>query len=182
MVRCRFSRACLGRSGCPSTSPSLSQLYGTVFGVGRHAAIVRKPDGRIRVGTSGAFIGDNVYNTTGLHETVTGLAKAGKTITFGISIQNDGNAADSFKLRATGTKASAYTVKYYAGHTDITAKVVAGTYKSASLTAGGTVLITATVTLNKKTAAGSKVTRLVTITSVGSSSKKDAVTFIAKRA
>ena len=143
--------------------------------------VVRRPDGRIRLGTSGAYIGDNVYNTTGVGQTVIGSAKKGKTITVGISVQNDGTAADSLKLKATGTAASAYTVKYYAGSKDVTAKVVAGTYTTASLAKAASVLITAKVTIKTAAKAGSKVTRLLTITSVGSSARKDAVKFIAKR-
>jgi hypothetical protein len=145
------------------------------------AAVVRQPDGRIRLGTSGAFIGDNVYNTSGASQSKTGSARKGKTVTFGISIQNDGTAADSFKVKATGSASSKYTVKYYAGTKDITAKVVAGTYRTASLAVGVAVLITAKVTIKTSAAKGSKVTRLVTITSAGDSSKKDAVKFVARR-
>ena len=86
-----------------------------------------------------------------------------------------------FKLKATGAAASAYTVKYYAGTKDITAKVVAGTYRTASLAKGAATLITVKVTIRTSAKAGSRVTRLVTITSVASSSKKDVVKFVAKR-
>jgi hypothetical protein len=143
--------------------------------------VVRKPDARIRLGTSGAWVGDNMYNTTGAGQSKTGSAKKGKTITFGISIQNDGTNADAFKVKATGSAASRYTVKYYAGTKDITAKVVAGTYKTASLAAGAAVLITVKVTIKTTAAKGSKVTRLVTITSVGSGTQRDAVKLIGKR-
>ena len=104
------------------------------------------------------------------------------TITFGISIQNDGTTADSFKVKATGTAASGYTVKYFRGTTDITAAVVAGTYKTTSLAPAATYLITAKVTVKSTAAVGSSVTRLVTLTSVGNGTKKDAVKFIGKRA
>lgn len=141
----------------------------------------RRPDGRIRLGTSGAYVGNNVYNTTGAGQSKTGSAKKGKTITFGISIQNDGTGADRFTVKATGTAAGAYTVKYFSGSTDITAKVVAGTYRTPSLAPGAASLVTAKVTVKTTAPAGSKVTRLVTITSAGSSTKKDAVKLIAKR-
>jgi arabinogalactan oligomer/maltooligosaccharide transport system substrate-binding protein len=141
----------------------------------------RRPDGRIRLGTSGAYVGNNVYNTTGAGQSKTGSAKKGKTITFGISIQNDGTGADRFTVKATGTAAGAYTVKYFSGSTDITAKVVAGTYRTPSLAPGAASLVTAKVTVKMTAPAGSKVTRLVTITSAGSSTKKDAVKLIAKR-
>jgi hypothetical protein len=156
----------------PSTSPTLTQTVAQ--------ATLRKPDGRIRLGAS-AFVGDNVYNTSGASQSKTGSARKGKTVTFGISIQNDGTAADSFKVKATGSAASKFTVKYYAGTKDITAKVVAGTYRTASLAPGAAVLITAKVTVKTSAAKGSKVTRLVTITSIASTTQKDAVKFIARR-
>jgi hypothetical protein len=71
-------------------------------------------------------------------------------------------------------------VKYYRGTTDITTKVVAGTYLTSSLAPGGTFVITAKVTVKSTATLGSKVTRLVTLTSFASASK-DAVTFVGKR-
>ena len=121
------------------------------------------------------------YNTTGASQSKTGSAKKGKTVTFGISIQNDGTGADSFEVKATGAAASTCTVKYFYGTKDITAKVVAGTYRTTRLAAGAQYTITPKVTVKSTAKAGSKVTRLVTITSVAASSKKDAVKFIAKR-
>jgi hypothetical protein len=143
--------------------------------------IPRKPDGRIRRGT-GEFVGNNIYNTTGANQTRTGSATPGHTITFGISIQNDSTRADRFEVKAIGTAVSSYVVKYFRGTSDITAAVVAGTYQTWSLTPGAAYLITARVTVKSEAAAGSKVARLVTITSVANSAKKDAVKFSGKRA
>ena len=109
-----------------------------------------------------------------------GAAGRGRTNTFGISIQNDG-APGRFKVKATGTAASGYAVRYFKGATDITAAVVDGTYQTASLARGAATLITAKVAVKATAAAGSKVTRLVTITSVGSGPRKDAVKFTGKR-
>jgi len=161
------------------TSASFDMGFARIL-TGSSSVTVRQPDGRIRLGT-GAYVGNDVYNTTGTGQSKTGSALKGKTITFVISVQNDGTAADRFKLGATGSVVSAYTVKYYAGNSDITAKVVAGTYKTASLAAGTAVLITAKVTVKSSATADSRVSRLVTITSVHSSAKVDAVKFITKR-
>jgi hypothetical protein len=172
----------LGTAGTQSVTATDTVTPSITGSQGGIVVVVRRPDGRIRVGKSGAFIGDNVYNTTGAAQSRTGSARKGRTITFGISIQNDGSAADSFKVKATGSASSRYTVKYFCGKKDITTRVVAGRYRTASLAAGATVLITAKVTVRPTASKGSRVTRLVTITSVGSSTAKDAVKFVARRA
>jgi hypothetical protein len=140
----------------------------------------RRPDGRIRLG-AGAFVGNDVYGTTGTGQGRTGSAARGQSISFDISIQNDGTSSDRIKVKATGTAATGYTVRYLRGTTDITAAVVAGTYKTPLLAPSATYLITATVDVKSGAAAGSKVTRLVTLSSVGDSARKDAVKLIGKR-
>jgi len=144
------------------------------------ASAPKKPDGRIRKG-SGSFVGNNIYNTTGLNQTRSGSTTPGNTITFGISIQNDASTGDQFKVHATGTSLTGYTIKYFHGTTDITAAVVAGTYTTPALAAGGTFLITAKVKVTSTAAVGSSVTRLITLTSGADGSKKDAVKFVVKR-
>ena len=146
------------------------------------AIVVRKPDGRIQLGT-GPFVGNNVYNTNGTGQSRTGSAGPGNSITFGMSIQNDATgAADSFKVKATGTATSTYNVKYFRNTTDITAAVVAGTYQTPSLAPGAAFLITAKVIVKAGATVGSNVTRLVKATSVADITKKDTVKFVAKRA
>ncbi len=142
---------------------------------------IRRPDGRIRLG-AGASVGNNVYNTSGAGQSATGSAPRGGTITFGVSIENDGNGYEDFEVQATGGATSAYAVKYFRGTADITAAVVAGTYRTPSLAPGGTYLITARVTVASTAAAGSNVTRYVTITSGADMPTKDVVKFIGKRA
>ncbi len=143
----------------------------------------RKPDGRIRLGTSGPLAGNNVYNTTGAGQTRTGSAARGATITYGVSIQNDSTtSADRFKVKATGAATSQYTVTYLSGVTDITSAVVAGTYLTPFLAPGGSYLITVRVKVRSNAAVGSSVARLVTLTSVANPSKRDAVKLVGRRA
>ena len=139
-----------------------------------------KPDGRIRKG-SGSFVGNNIYNTTGLNQTKSGSTAPGNTIKFGISIQNDGATNQAFKVHATGTAVTGYTVKYFYGSTNITTAVVAGTYSTPSLAPGQTYLITAKVKVGASAAAGSSVSRLVTITAVSDATRQDTVKFVGKR-
>ncbi len=140
-----------------------------------------KPNGRIRLGASGALTGNDVYNTTAAGQAAAGSALRGRVISFGISIQNDGTASDSFKVKATGTATTKYTVKYYRGTTDITSRVVAGTFRTPSLAAGAAYLITAKVTVKSNATVGSSATRKLTITSVASAALKDTVKLTGKR-
>jgi Zn-dependent metalloprotease len=142
-------------------------------------ATTRQPDGRIALG-SGTFVGDGIYNTTAIGQKKTGSAPVGGTITFKVSVQNDGTAPDSFRVLAAGST-TAYSVKYKVGATDITTAVVAGTYTTPSLAVGATHLITVKVKVKSSAAVGSKVSRKATITSVGDTAKQDAVKFIGKR-
>jgi CSLREA domain-containing protein len=143
-------------------------------------SVPSQPDGRIKKG-KGKLIGNNIYNATGANQTKSGRAAKGSTITFGISIQNDGGTAAAFTVVATGDATSMYTVKYFRGTTDITAAVIAGTYTTPSLPPGSAILIKAKVKVNSTATAGSSVTRLVAITSQVDSSVLDAVKFVASR-
>ena len=91
------------------------------------------------------------------------------------------HAAAIFKVRATGTATSAYTVKYFRGATEITTAVVAGNYQTTSVAPGASYMITAKVTVKATAAAGSNVTRLVTVRAAADPTKKDTVRFVAKR-
>ena len=148
-------------------------------------AVARKPDGRIRLGTHGypgkttsyyaAFVGNNIYNTTGSRQKATVESfnlLEGAFFTFDISIQNDRTRADRFKVKATGAATGGWKVAYFRGTTNITSAVVAGTFRTASLAPGATYLIVARITKGS-----GNMTRLVTIRSVANTTKADAVMF-----
>ena len=141
--------------------------------------VTRRPDGRIRLG-GGPLIGNDLYNVTGLGQSRSGSAGPNHTIQFVVSIQNDGSA-DSFNVKAAGG-GPAYAIKYFHGSAEITAAVVAGTYQTPSIGAAGTFVIAATVTVRPSAPVASMVKGVVTITSVGDPSRKDAVVFVGKRA
>ena len=139
-----------------------------------------QPDGRIRVGTSGSFIGNDIYNTTATSQSVTRSAPRGTTITFNISIQNDGVDDDHYDVQGAGSSTH-YTVKYFDGVADVTSQVIAGTFLTPPITEGSTHVLTVKVKVKSTAPAGSKIGRLVTITSNDDGTKQDAVKFIAKR-
>jgi hypothetical protein len=177
--------------GTRNTGASVPQVAESAERSALQSLIVRKPDGRIRLSAtgypgkikpqSGPFVGNNVYNTTGVRQTATeawyGTSFPGSYYIFDISIQNDGTRADRFRVKATGAATTGWAIKYFRGTTNITLAVKAGTYQTGSLAPGATYLITA-----KLTFPGGDISRLVTITSTADATRKDAVKFALKYA
>ena len=158
------------------------------------AATVHKPDASIRTLTSHyaipgymkfthsygtAWTGVGIYNTTGTNQTTSADWQYGccnEKHAFSISIRNNGNSSDHFKVKATGTGLVGWKVTYFKGTTNITSAVVAGTYTTAVVAPGGQILLTAKMsgTDVDETLAGY---RLVTAASSGDPTRKDAVRF-----
>jgi len=157
------------------------------------AAGVHKPDASIRPLTSHyaipgydkfthdydpSWIGVGIYNTTATNQVGRADWQYGccnEKHAFSIAIRNNGNVSDRFKVKATGTGLAGWTITYFKGTTNITSAVVGGTYQTSLLSAGSQVVLTAK--LSGADTATFKGSRLVTVTSVGDSTKKDAVRF-----
>ena len=166
------------RQGSASGDPSMYTLRACVEGT-------YQADGRIKKG-SGTYAGNNIYVDDGSGQSKTGSAGAGTNITFSISIQNDGEYSDRFDVHAIPVidvmgGVAPYTVTYWKGTTDITTKVVNGTYRTKSLDPGGSTVIKAKVRFKAAASVGLEVTRLVTISSVAEPRRLDAVEFTGKR-
>jgi alpha-tubulin suppressor-like RCC1 family protein len=159
---------------------AITQLGGTVgLGSVPPPPSVRRPDALVRIGAK-AFAGNNVYNTTGTNQTRTSTVKKGKKATFTVRAQNDGNTADTLRVR--GTKSTkTFTITYRAGTTNITKAVVAGTYRTPSLAPGAHRDITVTIAPTKKATKNKKATASVTVTSSSDATKKDTVKAAATR-
>jgi uncharacterized membrane protein len=136
-------------------------------------------DGMIRAG-SGAFAGENTYNTTGASQTATASTTARTPVRYTWRIQNDGNIIERFRLRGTaGT--NRFTVAYRRGTTNITAAVVAGTFTTPRLAPGVTTDITVTVTPTKRARSGDTITTNLTARSAATSSATDIVRAVTTR-
>lgn len=108
------------------------------------AAGVVRPDALL--GLNGAFVGDNVYNATGVGQQQNQTVAPGSTATYTLQVQNDGTQSDTIRVTGSSSPFGA-TVRYFAGTTDITNQVIAGGYLTPTLAAGGSALIRVTVTL-----------------------------------
>jgi hypothetical protein len=136
-----------------------------------------RPDGLIKGGYTTAWKGEHIYNTTGAHQKATGgtyLPPAGEVHRFNIAMNNNGSSADRIKVHAAGS-GNGWKVQYLDGPTDITSQVVAGTWRTPTVPAGRGYLIRAKLTTLSNAA---KISRLVTISSVGRASRVDVVKFV----
>ena len=131
-----------------------------------------QPDALIK--TTGAFVGNGIYNATGASQTKSRSANQGANATFTVRIANDGLATDDYTILGRGNQAG-FTATYRRGTTDITAQVVAGTYVINDLAPGASVDITLRVRVGNGVANGVRKNWLVTATSTGGGSAKDAV-------
>ncbi|HEX3336318.1 MAG TPA: hypothetical protein VHS54_07650, partial [Jatrophihabitans sp.] len=133
-----------------------------------------RPDALLKLSAARTYLGNNIYNLTGTHQTVTAKRKRGTAESFSLRVQNDGTASDSFRLHGPGSR-TGFTVRYYAGRTDITRRVVAGTYLTASVAPGTASNYRIVVTVTSRAATGSAPSWLVKATSTHDTARADAV-------
>jgi hypothetical protein len=106
-----------------------------------------RPDGEIRL-AGRAFVGRGSYHPSNQRVT-TRLTKRAKSATFEIRITNRGNAADKMAVRGTPRNAQV-AVAYVHGGRNVTAAVLNGSFRSATLAPGRTATLTVKVTKVKR--------------------------------
>ena len=124
------------------------------------AYALRLPDAWIGGVSTGPFVGNNVYSTTGANEVRSVTVTRGRSVTSYVKIQNDGLVAASFKLKGTGG-ATGIAAHYYLGTTSITSAVRAGTYATVTIGARASVLVRLVVTVATSSAATATVATTV---------------------
>ncbi|TMK34598.1 MAG: hypothetical protein E6G58_11560, partial [Actinobacteria bacterium] len=135
-----------------------------------------RPDNQIATGIT--YVGNDIYNANGTNQTKILKAKVGKTVTFKIRVQNDGSGTDPLTVLGGGS-AKGYSVTYFSGTTNITSKVVAGTYK-VSLGVGASVVLRMTVKVGSSAVVSRSI--LVTTSADHQPTRLDAVKAIVRRA
>jgi hypothetical protein len=141
-----------------------------------------QPDARIKR-PGGIRKGDNVYNTTAEGQTQT-LRRSGPSLRrVWLSVQNDGETADSFALSVSGATPAGYELHYYHGRTnnELTTQIEAGTFVTPQLAPGHRYRIRVSVRTTAAAQRGSELDRLFIFTSLGDSSAQDAAKLIVIR-
>ncbi|MBI3922583.1 MAG: hypothetical protein HY318_14265, partial [Armatimonadetes bacterium] len=135
-----------------------------------------KPDMMIRGISDAAYVGNNVYNTTGSSQTKSQSTTNGNTATYIVNLENDGNQVSTFTL--TGPAGSSgWTFTYtLSDNTDITSQVTsAGGYTTAALAGGANQVFYVLVQPGVTVAGGSSRSILVTAAPSTDATKKDTV-------
>ncbi len=139
---------------------------------------IRQPDATIAVGMGNA-VGNNVYNTNASKQTVNADAGRGSTKSFTIKIANDGFVTDGMKVKGAES-GNGFTISYFAGATNVTSEVVAGTYTLAAIAPGQARQLTLKVKVGSSVAIGATKAVLVKATSTGLGKPADAVKAVVK--
>jgi hypothetical protein len=133
---------------------------------------MRQPDALISAGSG--YVGNGVYNTTGASQTKTLSVARGGTGTFTLQVTNDGLVRDTFSVRGPGSP-TGFTASYFDGATNVTAAVVAGTYRVTGLLAGRSKVLTLKIKVASGTPVGSARSWLVSQRSAVTGGFTDAV-------
>jgi hypothetical protein len=128
-----------------------------------------------------SFLGNNIYNSTGTSQTQSKSVPAGSTTNYFVRLQNDGNIADRIRVNGTALNMFDRRVRYYAGQTDVTSQVVAGTYQTPLLGAGGVSDLRVEVFFSSFTvSSGETITVTATSTATGFTTVSDTVKMVAQ--
>lgn len=158
---------------------SLTDPSGATLGSPSDATLVvlasdQRPDALVRYSADRTSLGNNIYNTTASSQTRSVTAPRRTSRTFYVQMQNDGNAPSAFTLRGSGSS-TGFTIRYFSGSTDITGRVVRGTYSSGTLSPGAARTVRLVVTIGSGATLRSVKSCLITVTWTGDVVARDAV-------
>jgi hypothetical protein len=133
-----------------------------------------QPDAQIRPDTTGAaYVGGNIYGGVSRQEIKQSVVRRGHVESI-VRIENDGNRSDRIRLLGTASGPK-FGVAYYVGSVNVTSRVVAGTYRTATLAIGGHINLRVKVAAASTAKVGSQRSVHVTATSVTATTAADHV-------
>lgn len=159
------------RAGTVLGSPWTTQV--------RIAASDQRPDGSISTAVRSGYVGNNVYNTTGVKQTKQLSARRTQTRTFYVRVQNDGSVRSGFRLTGTGA-GSGSSVSYLVGGTNVTRAMRSAAGYRITLTPGAYKLLTVRIKLLRTAAFGSMKSAKVTASWTGDGTRRDTVKAVVK--
>ena len=112
-----------------------------------------RPDAMISLSATGTYKQDNLYQ---LVPTIKQVARRNNVVIGGVydyflKFQNDSRLADTLIVRGAGTGPSTVSAAYYVNNIDVTAEVVAGTYRIEALAPGATTQMVLRLTIGAGT-------------------------------
>jgi hypothetical protein len=134
----------------------------------------QRPDGWISTASGRGYVGNNVYNTTGVDQTRTLNARRAQYRDFYVRVYNDGNATNTFTLKGSAA-VSGSTVRYYAGSTSITTAMRSAAGYRVTLKAGAYKQLRVRITVGSSAAIGSAKPATVTAKWTGDGTRTDVV-------
>jgi hypothetical protein len=132
-----------------------------------------RPDGEVRLARH-AFVGRGIYDVSRQRVTATLNGRPARTATFQVRATNRGTATDRLTIRGTSRNAQ-FTVAYLHGRTNVTARVLSGSFGSGALRPGQSTTLTVRITKVKGARTGSQRAFTIRTVSTHDHRKVDAV-------
>ncbi|MCW2753901.1 MAG: hypothetical protein JWQ32_1312 [Marmoricola sp.] len=137
-----------------------------------------RPDAEVRL-VGHAFVGRGIYGPLTQRATSVLNGHPARTATFEIRITNRGNKADQVAIRGTARSAQ-FTVAYFHAGRNVTAAILNGSYRSATVQPGQSVMLTVRVTKLRYARTGSHRTFTIRTTSAHDPAEGDTVAAVVK--
>jgi alpha-tubulin suppressor-like RCC1 family protein len=138
--------------------------------------LYERPDALIKKAGTSSFTGNNRYaaTTTSSNQSVGASARRGATRRFVIKTQNDGSKSDTLELEGCASSGG-FAVHFFAGTTDITKQVQAGTYLVGPLSPAGEDSIRLAIKVKSAATVGSVKKCIVSVSSQDNAAEIDIV-------
>lgn len=137
-----------------------------------------QPDLAIRRAT-GPFVGSGKYGSSAEQRLTAKLVRA-RSVTFAVRLTNDGDSPDRLAVRGT-PRSKRFTVTYRLGGRNVTSEIASGTFRTAGLAAGDSVLLAIKVSGTRSARPGDRRVFEVRATSSQPSRELDTVAAVVRR-
>jgi hypothetical protein len=139
----------------------------------------QRPDALVKAAGVPGYLGNNVYNTSGHHQTKKVTARRTATRTFYVRVSNDGNVRNAFAVTGSAARAGS-RVRYYSGATDITSAMRSTGGWKVRLAPGAYKVVTVKVKVGRRASIGSLKPATVRATWFGDGARVDVAKGVVK--